>query len=459
MSLDEAIAAVRFGYGLSPVHGPPLAPGSRVADLMGADAMAARYPIPGFAIYDDLTPEYRKRAKARNDQDPVRQEAAKAAYRDFVRGMMQDSQRVLAATVARCLDAPDPLRERLVRFWADHFTVIGKTGLLRWAPAHYVEDAIRPHVAGRFADLLRAAILHPAMLLYLDQARSVGPNSTMAARNEGRGLNENLARELLELHTLGVGGGYRQADVRQLAELLAGLTAGPVNGWQFNPRRGEPGPETILGRSYGRERPRVEDVYQVLDDLARHPDTARHLARKLAVHFVADTPDPGLVDALAAEFVARDGDLASVYRVLLEHPAARAPELTKAKRPFDFLVSALRALGVRGAQVAELPPALIHRYLRRPLERMAQPWLQPSGPDGWAEDAAHWITPQGLAGRVTWAMDLRRVEGLDLPDPREFVDVALGPLASERVRFAAEAAETRADGVGVILASPDFNRR
>jgi uncharacterized protein (DUF1800 family) len=187
--------------------------------------------------------------------------------------------------------------------------------------------------------MLMAVATHPAMLLYLDQAQSVGPNSARGARRD-RGLNENYARELMELHTLGVGAVYSQDDVRQLAELLTGLAVDPVAGFVFDARRVEPGPERVLGRDYAGDG--IEAIRAVLADLAARPETARHLAHKLAVHFVADDPDPGLVTAMEAAFRDSGGDLVAVTAALLAHPAAWAEAAAKARQPFDFVVAALR---------------------------------------------------------------------------------------------------------------------
>jgi len=460
MLLEDVLAQVRFGYGLSPHHAPISDVAQRIRLLAGPDETAQRYPIAPFDVFREHSMAYRDLARARREA-PTREaaNAARMASREYRAELHRDALRVLARTVARALDAPDPFRERLVRFWADHFTVLGKHAVLRWAAPHYVEDAIRPFIAGRFADLLASAVLHPMMLAYLDQDRSVGPNSRMSQRNPGRGLNENLARELLELHTLGVGGAYTQDDVRQLAELLAGLSVRERVQMHFAPNRGEPGPETVLGKTYGRRSPSLEDIYAVLEDLAAHRDTARHLARKLAVHFVSDTPPPDLVKALARAYRQSGGDLLEVYAVLRAHPASQDPTLHKAKRPYDLVVSAFRGLGVEGATTEGFKLRETGHMLRIPLHAMGQTWLRPPGPDGWPEDASHWITPQGLAARVSWAMGLRDKAAIRLPDPRLLVDQVLGPLASERLRFAARAAETRADGVGVILASPEFNRR
>jgi uncharacterized protein (DUF1800 family) len=426
--------------------------------LAGPDEAARRWPVPA---YDAARPD---RATVRDTARAMRQaegtpeaEAAAAAYRSQRRAIFAEKLRLLAAVTARHVGTSDGLRERLVLFWADHFTVRARNAAGEHLVTPYVESAIRPHVAGRFADMLRAVVLHPEMLIYLDQANSYGPGSAAGLRL-GRGLNENLAREVLELHTLGVDGPYTQDDVRELAELLTGLTWSAERGTHYRSDRAEPGAETVLGTTY----PAWEDIAlieQALDDLAAHPATAAHLARKLATHFVADAPDPDLVTALADRFQETGGDLLAVTGALLDHPAAWAPDLAKAKPPFAFLASALRALGVDPDAIAALDERETRRLLVNPLALMGQPWEDPVGPDGWPEEAEAWISPQGLAARIGWAMRMPRQLLDPLPDPRDFVATALGPLAGEVTVFAAGAAESRHEGVGVVLASADFNRR
>lgn len=321
----------------------------------------------------------------------------------------------------------------------------------------YVEEAIRPRVAGRFGDLLKAVVTHPMMLNYLDQSASVGPNSR-AANGGRRGLNENLARELLELHTLGVGAAYGQDDVRQLAELLTGLSVGNDGVFGFDTRKAEPGAETVLGVTYGADAT-LYNVMAVLDNIAANPAVARHIAGKIAVHFVADTPDPTLVDALAATFNDSGGDLGAVYTVLLDHPAAWGAERAKVKPPVGYIVSALRALAVPPQTLIGLDRRAVVSLLDRPLRVMGQDWENPVGPDGWPENAADWVTPQGMAGRIDWALSVPEILRPNLPDPREFVRDALGDTAPDPVIFAAGAAETRAEGVAMVLSSPAFQRR
>lgn len=461
MRFDPERAAIRFGCGLSPSIPAPQTADAMLSLLAGPDDMAQRFPIAGFQVAADLYLARRAALKARNKAGTeAEREAAIERLRDVSRQNFGAVAEWLSHALLRRAQAEDAFRERLVAFWTDHFTAFQPMGPLSFSQVTYAEDAIRPHVAGRFSDMLRAAMTHPLMLRFLNQARSAGPNSR-AARNRGKkigGLNENLARELLELHTLGVDGSYTQADVRQLAELLTGLSYSLEKGFQFRPALAEPGTETVLSADYGGEKARLEDVFAVLDDLARHPETARHIARKLAVHFVSDAPDEGLVAAMAARFEETEGDLVQVYAAMLDHPAAWGDAPGNVKRPIDFIGSSLRALDIVPRHMPSQNYGKTRRLFLTPLELMGQRWGRPAGPDGWPEADTDWITPQSLAARLQWGMtvpfSLMRV----LPDPREFVETALGSAAPEPVRFAARAAETRAEGVGLVLASPAFQR-
>ncbi|NKX44751.1 DUF1800 domain-containing protein [Roseibacterium sp. KMU-115] len=426
-----------------------------LAALGRPDRAARRHPVAPYAETAALRAELQAANAALREG-----QAGAEARRDAANAALVAAGRAgLRAVLARVLDTDAPLRERLVWFWADHFTVAaaGPTG--RAAVPAFVDEAIRPHVTGRFADMLRAVIRHPVMLVYLDQHLSYGPGSAAAARG-GRGLNENLARELLELHTLGVGGGYAQADVRAAAELLTGLMIDRDRAFVFRPAAAEPGAETVLGRRYGGDGPaRIEDIDAFLGDLAAHPATARHLARKLAVHFVADDPPAALVEDLAAVYAAQGGDLMAVTGALVTHPLALAPTLAKVKPPLEFVASALVAGGVTAAEVAALEPGEVRRLLDVPLTHMGQPFQRPRGPDGWPEAPGDWITPQGLAARIGWATALagRLVDRLG--DPRGFLDAMLPGLAGPDLRFAVGAAETRREAVALVLASAEFNRR
>lgn len=454
---DPVLADIRFGCGRSPRIAPPQGVAAMLDGLHGPDPMADRFPIQRFdGFLVRVAESYALGKTRRQNEGTAAGVAAEEALRQLNLDARADQRAWLVAHVARRINSATPLRERLESFWADHFTVLGKAGPLRVATSPYIESAIRPNIAGRFEDLLIAAVTHPLMLNYLDQNLVAGPNSAQAVRQGKRGtLNENLARELLELHTLGVGGPYAQGDVREMAELLTGLAFTPEKGTVFHRPLAEPGAETVLGRSYGGEGPaELADIHAALRDLARHPVTARHIAGKLAVHFVSDRPDPALVRAVEAAWNATGGDLVAVYEALLSHPAAWDPAPGNVKTPFDFVASACRALDVPEAALRQG----IGQRLVEPMRLMGQFWQLPSGPDGLPEEDAAWITPQGLAARVQWAFLVPQFLMRALPDPRDFVEMALGGRALGEVRFAAAAAETRADGIGVVLASPAFQR-
>ena len=449
----ETFAAIRYGFGLSPDIAQPDSIATMLARLGGPDVMAEKFPIVHFAQRAEEEAALGELRKARRENKPGADEANRKGH-NLARDQLA---RELVVTMLRPMLSEDGFRERLVQFWADHFTVVAKSKGLRFVTTGYIEDAIRPNITGNFRTLLKAVELHPAMLIYLDQILSIGPNSEVGQRAK-RGLNENLAREILELHTLGVGGAYRQEDVRQFAELLTGLSFNFRNGFKFRKAAAEPGAETVLGRSYGGGKPRIEDIELALDALAIHPDTARHLARKLVVHFISDSPDAGMVDDLARIFLAADGDLMALYEALLNHPLAWQGFGQKAKQPFDFMVSSLRAMAVTPAHLQALTPREIKIYLSAPMMTMGQPYQMPGGPNGWPEGFDDWITPQGLAARIEWALIIAQKLGADL-DPAALANTALADAADAQLARLVGAAESKTEGVALVLASPEFNRR
>lgn len=457
MSFSPIIAATRFGTGLSPHIAPPTSVASMLALLTGPDTAAIRVPITGFWRAEpklvDLRNLRRAEVAARNTAG---HQASREAVRDAVLIGRQSQLDDYMAMLTRGATTSDGLRERLAAFWADHFTVRAKNQFTRHLVGPYVESAIRPVMTGSFETLLKTAVLHPMMIDYLDQSRSIGPQSYVA-QNSGGGLNENLARELMELHTLGVDGPYAQADVRELAELLTGLFWNPDRLLEYLPRRAEPGAETVLGQTFSAQ-PEMETVEAALSALAAHPATGWHICTKLAVHFVSDTPAPALIVAMVARWNETKGNLLAVYEAMLTHPDAWHDTPEKVKPPVAYIMSSLRALGL-GSELAALDPALQTRHLLSPLRVMGQAWERPTGPDGWPEAAQAWITPQFLAGRINWAMIVPHHLMTPLPDPRAFVYDALGPMPPDDTVFAARAAETRAVGIGVVLASSAFQRR
>ena len=449
--MTPSLIATRFGYGLPQPAGAPQSPTDMLAALAGPDIAARDWPIDGLAVLQPKLAQLRE-MKGAGRTDP----ALIPVYDKLLMDIAIATATAERSTIARALDAPDGFRERLVAFWADHFTVVAKTKVESMLPYALVEDAIRPHITGRFSDLLIAVTLHPAMLNYLDQSQSVGPNSFQGKR-QVKGLNENLARELMELHSLGVGAGYGQDDVRQMAELLTGVTYDPRLGTRFEPRRAEPGPETVLGVTY--DGAGMDPVRAALGDLGRKPETAAHIARKLAVHFVSDTPDAGLVAALQAAFVATDGDLTAVYTALLQHSAAGTDRAEKIRQPVDFIVASLRALGLGGADLMAMKRNVWRSKILGGMADMGQAWKRPKGPDGWPEDADAWISPQLLATRITWVMQVPAILVPKLPDPVALLQSCLADRASDALIWAVSRAENIREGVGLVLASAEFNRR
>lgn len=450
MSFSPRMADVRFGCGLSPSIAPPETLRDVIARLEGPDKSAMAHPVEDWTTFSKRIADYRS-VRRSDGSDKAKARDLRTIRKDTRR----DDLRWMGQTLLRRVTTNDGMRERLTAFWADHFTAMGRGAIQQFGAAPYVEEAIRPHLTGPFAKMLRAVATAPVMLRYLDQATSMGPTSD-TGRKRGRGANENLAREMLELHTLGVGAGYNQADVTELAHLLTGLAITQEGGFIYRADRAEPGAETVLGVSYGSDGPgRLEDIYAALDDLAAHPETGMHLARKLAVHFVSDDPDPALIAAMAAAYRDSGGRLLTVYEAMLDHPAAWTGP-GSVKTPVDFVGSSLRALNVNRLPVRQSSKMTL--LLRNPMELMGQPWFRPEGPDGWPEEDADWITPQRLAGRLQWALNVPGVLVERLPDPREFVDAVLSGPVPETLRFAARAAETREEGIALILSSPAFQR-
>jgi uncharacterized protein (DUF1800 family) len=314
----------------------------------------------------------------------------------------------------------------------------------------YEREAIRPHVLGRFADMLLAAESHPAMLLYLNNEQSIGPDS-VAGVNRDKGLNENLAREILELHTLGVRTVYTQADVINFAKILTGWTilptlTNPEHGGEFVflRRAHEPGAQIVVGNAYADSG--VEQGRAVLADLARHPATAKHVATKLARHFIADDPPPALVDRLAQRFLDTDGDLKEVTSALIAAPESWAAEQAKIKRPGEWITAALRA-------TAE--PGEIVRIIRAQA-LLGEPLWRPPAPKGFSDDNTAWL--DGLGQRLEIANSFARREGL-ANEPEAVMDAALGPLASAETRRAVAGADSRPQALTLLLMAPEFQRR
>lgn len=385
----------------------------------------------------------------------------------------KDLQAEIAARYRVATTTDAGFNERLVHFWSNHFAISADKRPASLYAAPMEREAIRPHVFGRFEDLLLAAETHPGMLRYLDNAQSVGEASMFATRSSRRrrkgqgdgmpkrklGLNENLAREILELHTLGVDGGYTQADVTEFARAITGwgtplardLEAGQSvdSAFVFRAAAHEPGQRLVLGTRYAEGG--VEQGRAILADLARHPATARHLSMKLARHFVSDTPPPALVERMAQAYLRSEGDLSAVYRALIESDLAWGAQARKFKTPSDYLVSAMRAGGIDAGVRSESVVAL--------LRQLGQPPFTPRSPAGFADTAADWTGPDALWKRVQAAQALaQRVPEQQLEPLRVANDVFGDALDAETIT-ALRRAESARDGLALLFASPAFQWR
>jgi uncharacterized protein (DUF1800 family) len=345
----------------------------------------------------------------------------------------------IEARLARALESPRQLEEVMVDFWFNHFNVFQGKNILRVMMGHYEEYAIRPFAMGRFRDLLGATARHPAMLYYLDNASSVAPGSGGGPNGANRGLNENYARELMELHTLGVDGGYSQNDVTELARILTGWSILPANrvanvaetalpgelsqmpGFWFNERVHDRGEKNWLGHRVAAQGQSEGEF--AMDVLARHPATARHLCFKLAQYFVSDQPSAALVGALSRVFETSHGSVVAVLSALFSHEAFWAPEnvASKFKSPYHYVLSAVRATGRTPENLQGLGGALLAQGM---------PLYGCPTPDGYKNTQAAWLNPDAMTKRINFANQLsaaRGTRGLTV----EQVLQTLGPLVNE----------------------------
>lgn len=431
MSLrDAAVAANRFGLGARPGELEEVARDPRGwldAQLEGTDAPAE---LSGLPALSELVVGTR--------------EALSAGGRDGKQALDDALKREQAAALTAAARGDRPLRERLVAFWSNHLAISARDNKTAALAGAYERQAIRPRVTGRFEELLTAATQHPAMLVYLDNRRSIGPDSPMGQRG-GQGMNENLGRELLELHTVGVGAGYSQADVEAMAALLTGWRVSKDGAFSFTRGWHQPGEKVVLGRRYGEG---LEEGERALRELARHPATARRVCSKLAQHFVSDAPPEALVAAMEGAWVESGGELARVYRALLDHPAAWAPQAAKYKSPRDLVLSSARALDPEGAE---------GRALLASLETLGQPPWSPESQAGYGDTAERWLSPDAVLRRVEWCSAV--ASALPEVDPRDLGEQVLGPQLERRTRGMLAASATAQEGLALLLASPEFQRR
>jgi uncharacterized protein (DUF1800 family) len=471
-SSASAIATNRFGLGARP--GELGAIGSDGRDWLRAQLLAGPAVLgspelrssqqilaEALAIQHEIQGARRAAVTASGSaSDPAAQDAAlQQRLPQFLRPIYVTEA---TARFQQAVSTDRPFIERLTQFWTNHFAVSVDKQFLAGLAGSFEREAIRPHVLGDFADLLLAVETHPAMLLYLDNHLSMGPHSPAAQRlaprqAQRRGINENLAREILELHTLGVGGGYTQSDVTTFAEVITGwsiggaergpFAAGAPGRFLFRPELHEPGAKVVLGRRY-----RDEGFAQgaaVLQDLAHERATAQFIATKLARHFVADDPPPAAVEHLAQAFLRSGGNLPSLYRALIDTRAAWDEPLAKYKTPSDYIISSFRGLRL---------PVEAGRAPLAPFELLGQRTWQPGSPAGWPDRSADWDGSSALIKRIEWADQV----GGRLGNSRDAVELApalLGASLSEATRAAVAHAASSAQALTLLLAAPEFMRR
>jgi uncharacterized protein (DUF1800 family) len=473
---DAVVAANRFGFGATPDEMAAIAKDPRgwVARQIVPEKQlpAALAELP--STMDDQLAFFRWLRDYRKELQSADAAMTSTVEKSYVKALYPRYQTAVKARFDTAVSTPTPVFERLVHFWSNHFVVSGAKPVAIALPPSFERDAIRPYVTGKFADMLLAVAKHPAMLIYLDNTRSIGPHSewaknppkrpqAFAAIPQPTGLNENLAREILELHTVGVHGGYDQADVTSFANVITGWQVisprqlgrfaarwiGIGNDFfYFNEAAHEPGAHVVMGKTYPAGG--VEQGDAVLHDLARHPSTATFIATKLARHFISDDPPEATVARLAAVFHDTDGDLGRVTRALVESPEAWVEPRTKLKQPEEYLISAVRTMG---------GPPLQGRQLMASLNEMGQrPYMSP-GPDGWSDQQDYWLSPDGVWKRIEWAQLAGRALAGSIAQPDTYADDVFGVTLSASTRTAIGRAESPAQGFALLLTSPEFMRR
>jgi uncharacterized protein (DUF1800 family) len=480
--LPSALAAHRFGLGeasLDSIGGDAqrwlLAQIGPAEAQRGAELVSGVEGLRRFALYQRtqraqpaVANPAADAAMAGADMSAGMGGQAKPAEQQFVEHFRHIVQADVRARLNTAALSSRPFNERLALFWANHFTVSLAKGSTRGLVGAFEREAIRPHIGGSFESLLKAAVHHPGMLRYLDNDNSAGPDSPMVRRRAQRaagrngeppritGLNENLAREVLELHTLGVAGGYSQRDVTEFARVLTGwrvpmreLLEDPpeVPASRFEAAWHQPGTKTVLGQSYA-EGPQALDA--VLHDLAVHPSTARFIATKLARHFVADDPPAALVARLQASFSDSGGDLPSLYRTLIRSPEAWAPQPAKLKSPEEFVLSSVRLLKMGEQAFARVPDGGIGQLGQRV-------HAAPS-PAGWPDRAEEWLGPDAVWKRVEWVTRVADRVGRQV-DARQLARASLGPLLQESTAQQIERAADGPQALALLLLAPEFQRR
>ena len=454
MSLEGAISAHRFGLGARPGE-IDRASRNPKGWLLSQINTPADQPVPltgsEFKNSGDLVVEM---FRYQRDREMERRSGTGAdPVKMFFKVKAQEFLDELAARYAHGFTTDRPFAERLVWFWSNHFVVSAQNPRATTFVGAFEREAIRPHITGKFEDMVLAATSHPAMLLYLDNAQSIGPHS-IAGQYVGKGLNENLGRELMELYTLGVDGGYTQADVIAMAKILTGWSlskGGENNGFSYFDNRHEPGAVTLRGRTYP---PTLEGGVTAIKDLARDPATARHIARKLAIHFIADDPPADSVGRLEKVFNDTGGDLRALAHAIVDDPNAWRPGPGKMRTPVEYVTAGYRLLDLPKGDTSDKQV----RGAVAATRLMGQTPLAPPAPKGWPDTSDAWSGPDAVLTRIEWAQQV----GQKMPqgfDSAAIADMGIGPLLRPATKTAMAQAESQSEALALLLSSPEFQRR
>lgn len=470
-SPDTYIAANKFGLGLRPGEAAYIEQDPRgwlqnqLADITAVPARLST--LPSSAYYLAALSDDRMMMQAtRQDKDAAAKR--ETALRESRREMAQDYHAHLQLRLQTAVETETPFAERLLHFWSNHFSVAfsgGQKAVIRQLALPFEQEAIRANLDGDFASLLLAVEQHPAMLIYLDNSVSTGPNSVIGKRRE-RGLNENLAREILELHTLGVNGGYSQNDVTSLAKIITGWTipeqhikrlpgvsVDNTTGFTYVPQLHEPGNHRVLGKTYSNRSNDAAQGEQALRDLARHPATARHIAEKLARHFISDTPSQSSIKELENTFLETDGHLPSVHEAMITLEEAWLPQHKKLRTPQELVIATARGMELDSAidsnrQVAGLFTRILTIFNHMPFTALS--------PAGWEDSASYWASPDGLMKRMEWANSIANLTSRNR-DAEYLAEEILRPDA--HLQRALANAESSHQAITLLLASPVFQWR
>jgi uncharacterized protein (DUF1800 family) len=441
MTIEATIAANRFGYGARPneINLASKDPQSWLINQL--QPVQFNNKLPTSAAVVTTVKEYRMQQK-KDKMTGNTKSASNKEFRKTIRELTADG-------VRQAIRSENSISWRLLDFFSNHFSVSGNGLILKALAPTLEREAIAPHLFGNFESMLMAVVMHPAMIIYLNNERSFGPNSRLG-KKRGKGLNENLAREILELHTLGVNSGYNQKDVTELAKAITGWSV--INskkekgeGFRFRVNGHEPGERTLLGKNYANKG--VNQGKLMLLDLARHPSTAQFICNKLVRHFISDTPDPKLVNKLESTWKATNGDIRKVMITLIRSKEAWQESAEKFKTPRDFVISSFRAIGRKNIK---------SKQLLNSLDGLGQQPFNAGTPAGFSDEKMSWDGSSALMKRIDWSLLLA---GYQKKDVKKVMSNTLSYVVSEHTFQMVSRAESRQQAYALLLMSPEFQRR